>query len=421
MNVQIVTVGDEILIGQIVDTNSAWMGQQLNLIGARVIKKTAIGDTRDAIINAIDEGFANADIVLMTGGLGPTKDDITKKTIAEYFVADMRLDQPTYDALKRYFDKLGRIIPEDSLLAQCMVPTNATLMVNKMGAAPGMWFEKNGKVLVSMPGVPYEMEYLMEYEVLPRLKSHFTAKPIVHRTILTVGEGESNIAKRIEAFEENLPANIKLAYLPAMGQVRLRLTGTGDDEAALQNLLDIKAKELENIIPEIVFGYGDISLEQAVGEMLRVRELTLGTAESCTGGYLAHRITSIPGSSDYFQGSIVSYSNEIKMKLLHVNSETLDQYGAVSEQTVIEMVQGALNTLNVDIAIAVSGIAGPGGGTPEKPVGLVWLAIGNRTTIQTRKVQSGRDRLKNIQYSGTMALNLIRQFLQEEYKLVEMK
>lgn len=419
MTVQIVTVGDEILIGQIIDTNSAWMGQHLNLIGARVVKKIAIGDIHTEIVNAISEGFKNADILLMTGGLGPTKDDITKKAIADFFGVDMQLDQDLFERIKGYFQKLGRVIPEDSLYVQCLMPTNATLLTNKMGTAPGMWFEHNGKVLVSMPGVPYEMEYLMEQEVLPRLKTHFPAKPIAHRTILTVGEGESNIAKRIEAFEDSLPANIKLAYLPAMGQVRLRLTGTGDDENELHNLLDVKAKELENLIPELVFGYGDALLEQAIGEMLRLRELTLGTAESCTGGYVAHRITSIPGSSEYFQGSIISYSNEIKMKLLGVKSETLEQYGAVSEQTVIEMVKGALDILNVDIAIAVSGIAGPGGGTPEKPVGLVWLAIGNRHTIRTQKVQSGRDRLKNIQYSGTMALNLIRQFVQQEYSLTK--
>ncbi|MFN7115647.1 MAG: competence/damage-inducible protein A [Saprospiraceae bacterium] len=417
MKVQIVTVGDEILIGQIIDTNSAWMGQQLNLIGARVVKKTAIGDVHDEITAAITEGFANADIVLMTGGLGPTKDDITKKAIADYFGVAMQLHQPTYDQIKRFFEKLGRQIPEDALQTQCLMPTNATLLTNKMGTAPGMWFEHENKVLVSMPGVPYEMEYLMENEVLPRLKARFPGKPIAHRTLLTVGEGESNIAKRIENFENSLPANIKLAYLPAMGQVRLRLTGTGAEEMELHNLLDTKAKELEGLIPELVFGYGDVLLEQAIGEMLRVRQLTFGTAESCTGGYVAHRITSIPGSSDYFQGSIVSYSNELKMKLLNVNAATLEQYGAVSEQTVTEMVQGALDTLNVDVALAISGIAGPGGGTPEKPVGLVWLAIGNRSTIKTRKVQSGRDRLKNIQYSGTMALNLIRQFLQETYKL----
>jgi len=415
MNVHIVTVGDEILIGQITDTNSVWMAQQLNLIGARVVKKTAVSDLNSEIINSITEGFASADIVLMTGGLGPTKDDITKKAIADFFGMEMILDQSTYDRIKSFFVKLGREIPEDALRVQCLMPTNATILVNKMGTAPGMWFEKDGKVLVSMPGVPFEMEYLMENEVLPRLKAHFPGVPIAHRTILTVGEGESNIARRIEAFEDSLPANIKLAYLPGMGQVRLRLTGSDKDETALHNLLDVKAKELQNLIPEIVFGTGDMSLEKAIGEMLRARGLTLGTAESCTGGYLAHRLTSISGASDYFQGSIVSYSNDIKIKILGVNPETLEQHGAVSEQTVIEMVQGALKVLEVDIAVAVSGIAGPGGGTPEKPVGLVWLAIGNKENTKTRKIQSGKDRLKNIQYSGTMALDLIRQFLKEQY------
>lgn len=416
MKVHIVTVGDEILIGQITDTNSGWMAQQLNLIGARVVKKTAVSDANSEIIQSIKEGFVSADIVLMTGGLGPTKDDVTKKAIADFFGVEMELHQPTYDHIRRFFEKLNRVIPEEALRIQCLMPTNAKLLTNKMGTAPGMWFEKEGKVLVSMPGVPYEMEYLMTNEVIPRLKNHFPGQPIAHRTILTVGEGESNIAKRIETFENSLPANIKLAYLPNIGQVRLRLTGIGDDETELNKLLDIKAQDLESLIPELVFGHGDILLEAAIGEMLRARALTLGTAESCTGGYLAHRITSIAGSSDYFQGSIVSYSNELKMNLLGVNPETLEQHGAVSEPTVIEMVQGALNVLGVDVAIAVSGIAGPGGGTPEKPVGLVWLAIGNKNIVKTRRIQGGRDRLRNIQYASNMAMNLIRQFLQEEYK-----
>jgi nicotinamide-nucleotide amidase len=416
MTVQIVTVGDEILIGQIVDTNSAWMGQQLNGIGARVVKKTAVGDMHQHIIAAIVEGFANADITLMTGGLGPTKDDVTKKAIADFFGVEMIFSQDTYDRIKSYFTKVNRVIPEDALQAQCLMPANATLLVNKMGTAPGMWLEQEGRVLVSMPGVPYEMEYLMTNEVLPRLKVRFPGRPIAHRTILTVGEGESNIARRIEKFEDSLPTNIKLAYLPNLGQVRLRLTGTDDDETVLHQLLDNKARELKNLLPEIVFGEGDLLLEQAIGDFLRKHQLTLGTAESCTGGYVAHRITAIPDSSDYFQGSIVSYSNAIKQNVLQVKSTTLEQHGAVSEQTVQEMVQGALNVLNVDLAIAVSGIAGPGGGTPEKPVGLVWLAVGNKNTLKTQKVQSGRDRLKNIQYAGTMALNALRQFLQSEYE-----
>lgn len=415
MKVHIITVGDEILIGQITDTNSGWMAQQLNLIGARVVKKTAVSDANSEIIQSIAEGFASADIVLMTGGLGPTKDDITKKAIADFFGVEMELHQATYDHIQRFFEKLNRVIPEEALRIQCMMPTNATLLTNKMGTAPGMWFEKDGQVLVSMPGVPYEMEYLMTHEVIPRLKTHFPGKPIAHRTILTVGEGESNIAKRIETFENSLPENIKLAYLPNIGQVRLRLTGIGDDETELNKLLDIKAQELENLIPEIIFGHGDIALEAAIGEMLRARDLTLGTAESCTGGYLAHRITSISGSSEYFRGSVVSYSNELKMSVLGVNPETLEQYGAVSEPTVIEMVQGALQVLGVDVAVAVSGIAGPNGGTPEKPVGLVWLAIGNQKIVKTCKIQGGRDRLRNIQYASTMAMNLIRQFLQEGY------
>ncbi|MDX1940901.1 MAG: competence/damage-inducible protein A [Saprospiraceae bacterium] len=414
MTVHILTVGDEILIGQIIDTNSAWMAQQLNLIGARVVKKTSVGDTLDAIQNGIRAALIEADILLMTGGLGPTKDDITKKAIADFFGVELVFDQPTYDRIVHMFEK--RNIPiRESHRIQCFMPSNAMLLENKMGTAPGMWFELDGKVLVSMPGVPYEMEYLMEYEVLPRLKQRFQGQAIAHRTILTVGTGETEIANRLESFENQLPENIKLAYLPALGQVRLRLTGIGDDENLLNQILDQKAAELESLIPEIIFGHEKEDLESAVGQMLRERGLKLGLAESCTGGYLAHRITSVSGSSEYFMGGVVPYTNQLKMKLLDVKEETLEQYGAVSEQTVIEMVRGALPLLNVDIAISVSGIAGPSGGTPEKPVGLVWLAIGNKDLVITKKIMNGKDRLKNIHYTAIMAMDLLRKFVVEHY------
>ncbi len=417
MKAYLLTVGDEILIGQIVDTNSAWMAQQLNLVGATVVKKASVGDELSEIQDGIREGLAAADVVLMTGGLGPTKDDKTIEAIAGFFGVEVVFHEPTYDRIVRAFEKRG-ITVRESHRQQCYLPVNATILPNKMGTAPGTWYEHEGKVIVSMPGIPYEMEYLMDHEVIPRLKQRFKGKAIAHRTILTVGTGESEIAARIERFEDSLPANIKLAYLPNLGQVRLRLTGTGDDETSLQQLLDQKVEELEALIPEIIFGHEKEELEEVIGRMLREQGLTLGTAESCTGGYIAHRITSIPGSSDYFLGSAVTYTNELKMKLLGVKTETLEQYGAVSEHTVIEMAQGALPLLGVDIAIAASGIAGPGGGTPEKPVGLVWIAVGNKDKIVTKKIIAGKDRRKNIHYTAIVALDLLRQFVLEHYAKV---
>jgi nicotinamide-nucleotide amidase len=288
-----------------------------------------------------------------------------------------------------------------------------------MGTAPGMWMEWKGKVIISMPGVPFEMKYLMEHEVLPRLKTRFPGKPIAHRTILTAGEGESIIAETLSDWEDHLPQNLKLAYLPSLGQVRLRITGTSEDEQALNATLDQKATELRTILGNIVYGMGSDQLEAAIGRMLVNRKLKLATAESCTGGYIAHLLTSIPGASSYFVGSVLAYSNEVKSSLLEVSPETLDQYGAVSEQTVVEMARGALRKLPADLVIAISGIAGPGGGTPEKPVGTVWMAIGNASNIRSCQIHTGKDRLKNIQFSAVHALNQLRLFIQQYYPVSE--
>ncbi len=416
MNVHIITIGDELLIGQVIDTNAAWMGQQLNLAGAKVIEKTSIGDEKKAILHTLHSVNKSAEVVLITGGLGPTKDDITKKVLAEFFETDMVFHQPTYERILRLFKQLG-YTPTDAHRLQCYMPKSATLLYNKMGTAPGMWFEKDGKVYISMPGVPYEMKYVMEHGVIPRLKKRFPGNPLSHRTILTAGEGEARIAVRLETFAEQLPDNIKLAFLPNLGQVRLRLTGTGKDGDVLEKLLDQKKEALINEIPELVFGFEKETLEIAIGKLLREQNLTLCTAESCTGGYLAHKITSVPGSSDYFLGSTVAYSNEVKMKQLQVREDTLEKYGAVSEQTVEEMVSGAIRLFGSDLAVAISGIAGPGGGTVEKPVGTVCLAIGNNQQIQTIKMQYGKDRIKNIQLATTYALNMIRHFLAGSFSI----
>ena len=411
MRVQIITVGDEILIGQVVDSNSAWIGRLLNLHGARIERIVSVGDSHGQIVAAIADALPKADIVLMTGGLGPTKDDITKKAIADFFGVDMVFSQETYDRIVRIFEHLGRPTSE-AHREQCYMPANAVLLHNKMGTAPGMWFEhEGGQVLVSMPGVPYEMEYLMENGVIPRLKQKFPGRPIGHRTIRTAGEGESRVAERLEDFETHLPEGMKLAYLPNLGQVRLRLTYSADTPEAVDAALDARAEALETLLPDIVYGRGDDELEVVLGRILRERNLMIGTAESCTGGYIAHLITRTPGASTYFAGSIVSYSNDIKMQALGVSEHTLRLHGAVSEATVREMVQGALKAMPINVAVAISGIAGPDGGTPEKPVGTIWMAVGNSEHIQTHLIKAGKDRLKNIQYAGTIALEMTRRFL----------
>ncbi|HND89241.1 MAG TPA: CinA family nicotinamide mononucleotide deamidase-related protein [Saprospiraceae bacterium] len=416
MQTHLLTIGDEILIGQIVDTNSAWMSRELNLCGFAVQGKSSVGDTRQAIVSGIEHAASAADVVIMTGGLGPTKDDITKNTLAEMFDSGMSFHEPTYARIEAYFRKIERPMPH-TMREQATLPDKALILPNGVGSAPGMWFEQAGKVYISLPGVPYEMEHLMTHEVLPRLKARFASLPIVHRTVLTAGEGETNIARRIEAFEDGLPAHIKLAYLPALGQVRLRLTGTWPGVAApqaeslLAAELDARQAELEALLPDLVYGREEETLADVVGRILLEQGKQFGTAESCTGGYVAHLITGVPGSSAYYPGSVVSYSYEMKTQLLRVQPETLMHFGAVSEETVREMAQGALGTLGVDVALAISGIAGPSGGTPEKPVGTVWMAVADRQRTITLKQVFGRDRLKNIQLTGTYALNLVRKFL----------
>jgi len=409
MTAHIITIGDEILIGQILDTNSAWIAQQLNMSGISVGAMKSVSDTREGILEALNAS-TNVDIVLLTGGLGPTKDDITKKVLAEFFGVELTFHEATYNRIAEYFEKRSfTLTPAHH--EQCYMPANATILQNDMGTAPGMWLEKNGTVFVSMPGVPYEMKHIVSERVLPRLQGDKRLRPVVHRTILTAGTGESVIAQKIEAFEASLPDFIKLAYLPNLGIVRLRLSATGDDEAALNQLLNAKKVEIQQLIPEFVFGEENEKLEEVVGRIFKEKGLTLGTAESCTGGYIAHKITSISGSSAYFGGSAVTYSNELKIKLLGVSKATLDEHGAVSEQTVREMVSGALNTLGVNCAIAVSGIAGPTGGTPDKPVGTIWTAVGNRQEIITKKLILTKYRVRNIQLTSNLTLNMLRKFI----------
>ncbi|MDO8367661.1 MAG: CinA family nicotinamide mononucleotide deamidase-related protein [Saprospiraceae bacterium] len=420
MTAHLMTIGDEILIGQIVDTNSAWMSRQLNLSGIAVMGKSSVGDLRQAIVAGIEHAATTAQIVIMTGGLGPTKDDITKSTLVEMFEGKLVFHQEVYDRIAAYFQKINRPVSTEMLRSQAMLPDKAIVLPNKVGTASGMWFERDGQVFISLPGVPFEMEYLMTHEVLPRLKARFVSRPIAHRTLQTACEGETVIAKRIEAFEDHLPDHIKLAYLPSLGLVRLRLSGnwpgevTPDAESRLAAELETKKAELYALIPDLVFGEAEQSLQEVVGNLLRQQGKQFGTAESCTGGYVAHLITLVPGSSDYFPGSIVSYSYEMKSKLLGVKPSTLETFGAVSEEAVCEMAEGARVTLGVDVSLAISGIAGPGGGTPEKPVGTVWMAVSDGQRTQVARHIFGRDRAKNIQLTGVYALNMVRKFLLDQ-------
>ena len=411
----IITIGDELLIGQVIDTNSAWMAQELNNAGIWVKRRVAVGDKWDDIWNALDEESKQADIILITGGLGPTADDITKPLLCQYFGGKLVVDEKVLKHVKYLFEKVFRRPPPilDRNLKQAEVPDVCTVLHNARGTAPGMWFEKEGKVFVSMPGVPHEMKGIMTDHVLPLLRTHFKMSAIVSKTLVTFGIGESFLAERIKDFEEALPPDIKLAYLPNYGMVRLRLTGTHNEKEMIAAEVDKQFDILKNQLPDVTIVAEDATMEQVVAKLLLAKNKTMSTAESCTGGYIAHRITAQPGSSAYYKGSVVSYSNEVKENLLHVSHDTLSTEGAVSEATVIQMVKGALDTLKTDYAIAVSGIMGPDGGSLEKPVGMVWIAAGNKDTTVTRQFSFRFDRMRNIEVTAMNALNFLRMFIIE--------
>lgn len=411
MLAEIITIGDEILIGQIVDTNSAWMGEQLNLTGIKVHQITSVSDNAEHIIKALDEAKSRVDIILITGGLGPTKDDLTKHTLVSYFNTKLRFDEDVFQHVKALFARFGREVTGVNRM-QAEVPESCTVIHNANGTAPGMWFEENEKVFVSMPGVPYEMKKMMSAEILPRLKKKYSLPTIVHRTVLTQGIGESFLSEIIAEWENSLAEkNIKLAYLPAPGMVRLRLSALGKDETALRKSVEDKVHELEKLISQHIYGYEKDTLEQIVGRLLKEKKQTLSLAESCSGGLIAHMITSVPGSSFYFFGGVVSYSNESKTNQLGVKKETLENHGAVSEETIIEMAIGAKQKFNTDWAVATSGIAGPDGGSAEKPVGTVWIAVAGPDGVKAKKFQFGGDRERNISVTAITALNMLRKQL----------
>ena len=411
MKAEIITIGDEILIGQIVDTNSAWMGEQFNLNGIEIYQITSVHDDHDHIIRAIKNAEQHADLVVITGGLGPTKDDITKHTLCEYFNTKLVFHEPTLKTIYERF-KFRGIDMNKMNRGQAMLPESCTILPNKMGTAPGMWFEKNDTIFVSMPGVPFEMKYLVEFEVLPRLRETGRTKAIFHKTVLTQGVPESMLAERIADWEDALPTHIKLAYLPNPMAVRLRLSAIGDDLEALKSDVEKEIEKLKTIIPEAIFGYDLESMAEVIGRELVQQNKKLAVAESCTGGYISHLITSVSGSSEYYNGSVTSYSNEMKEKLLGVSRENLEKYGAVSEQVAREMVEGVKRVMNADYAVATTGIAGPTGGTEEKPVGTVWIAVsGPEKTWVKKYTFVGDQRDRNIVRSGQSALQLLRRMV----------
>ena len=412
-DISIITIGDELLIGQVIDTNSAWMAQELNKEGFNVIRRVAIADEKQSILTALSEEEKHAAIILITGGLGPTSDDITKPTLCQYFNGRMKLNEEALENVKYLFEKVFKKPVTPINLKQAEVPDCCRVLQNKRGTAPGMLFEKNNAVFISLPGVPYEMQGLMLAEVIPFLKEKFTAAQIIHKTLLTVGIGESALAEKIKDFESALPESIKLAYLPSYGMVRLSLTTKAEFHEKIRQDMDFAFEELKKLTAEYLVTSNDLQMQEVVAEILTLQNKTLATAESCTGGYIAHLLTSIPGSSKFFNGSVVSYTNQAKEKLLQVQSSTIQQFGAVSENTVKEMLPGALKQLDSNYAIAVSGIMGPDGGTDEKPVGTVWVAVGNSQKIITQKFHFRFNRLQNIHLTALNALNLLRKFLLE--------
>ena len=414
MLAEIITIGDEILIGQIVDTNSAWISQKLNDAGIRVKQISSVSDDREHILEALNLASERADLIIITGGLGPTKDDITKKTLAGYFNTGYRCDQESLENVKNIFAKYKRPVLEVNI-RQADVLENCITLQNKNGTAPGMWIEHQDKIYVSLPGVPFEMMYLMEEEVIPKVISKFKLPVISHHTILTAGIGESILADEISDIEDSLPTHIKLAYLPKLGVVRLRLSGYADHKEELEVEISAIMKQIVARIPDYLIAEADLTLEKSILDFMQARKLTLSVAESCTGGALSHTITRNPGSSAVFLGGAITYSNNLKETVVGVSSQTLQQFGAVSEQTVLEMASGAIKAFKSDYSIAVSGVAGPDGGTEDKPVGTVWIAIANSKKAKGKKYQFGNKRIQNIERSVTSALIMLFKLLKEDH------
>jgi len=411
----IITIGDELLIGQVIDTNSAFIAQELNKAGIMVKHRLAVGDVWDDIWQALDEETKQASLIIITGGLGPTADDITKPLLCEYFGGKMIIHQPTLDSITVIFEKILKRPMIERNAKQAEVPDTCTVLKNERGTAPGMLFKKDGKIFISLPGVPHEMKWLMTSQVIPLIPELFNTGFIEHRTLLTAGIGESFLAELVKELEEALPQHIKLAYLPNYGMVRLRLTAFGFDKAIIQEEINTRFQSFKEKVKEFLVTDEDVPMELVIGKLLKEKAKTLATAESCTGGYIAHLMTMHPGSSVYFTGSVVSYANIIKQRILNVSEETLQTVGAVSEATVTQMAKSVLQIMQTDYAISVSGIMGPDGATAEKPVGMVWVAVANRDKVVTKQFNFRYDRTRNIELTAINALNLLRIFIIENH------
>lgn len=411
MKAYIITIGDELLLGQVIDTNSSWIGRHLALIGIEVQEKIAIKDDIEIIIHHLSKASEVADILLLTGGLGPTKDDITKLALSQFLGQKLVFNEDMFAHVNKYFNKMGKK-PSEAIRKQCYLPEGVKMIRNKMGTAPGMQFEHGDKTIISMPGVPYEMKYIMNSFVLPALKKR-SNRFIYYRTINTFGLGETRIAERIEQIENHLPPEIKLAYLPNLGGVRLRLTGSTSKTSG-KTMIKTIDKLVQSITEEIglwIYGYDHQRLIDVFMETILKKGASLALAESCTGGYVSNFITQEPGVSRFYIGSVISYDNRIKENVLNVNKSTLEKYGAVSEACVREMLTGVLDLYRADVGASISGIAGPTGGTTEKPIGTIWIAYGSRDDIKTEKLQLGKDRKLNIEYTSEAVLNMLIKFL----------
>jgi nicotinamide-nucleotide amidase len=407
----IITIGDELMIGQVIDTNSAWIAQQLNIAGIWVRKRVSVGDNYDEMWTAMEQESIASKLVLITGGLGPTADDITKPFLCDYFGTTLVMDEDVLRHVQHLFESVLKRPFIERNKKQAEVPAGCTVIHNSRGTAPGMLFEKDGVIYVSMPGVPHEMKGMMEDIVLPLLKKKLVTGYIIHRTMLLAGIGESFLAEHIQQWEEALPKDFKLAYLPNHGLIRLRITGNGSNDVQLSADLNEQFEALKILVSEWLVIDEDLSMPQVIGKMLNARKKLLGTAESCTGGYIAHLFTREAGASDKFNGTVVSYSNEVKKNLLGVRQETLDTTGAVSEETVTQMARGALKALKADYVVATSGIMGPDGGSYAKPVGTVWVAVGDNDNLIAQEFHFRYDRLRNIEMTANSALNLLRKFM----------
>jgi nicotinamide-nucleotide amidase len=406
MNVIVISIGDELLIGQTVNTNASWIGQEISKIGGNILEGLTISDKAQEILTTVDYSIKKADVIIITGGLGPTKDDITKHTLASYFDTELEIHQPTLDKITAYFSMRKRPMLESNI-QQAALPKDCTILSNNYGTAAGMWFEKNGKIVISLPGVPYEMKGIMSEEVFPRMKERFQLNSMYHKTILTQGIGESFLAEKLVDWENRVRAEgFGLAYLPSPGIVKLRISSPNgeQDKAIIEDYLS----EVKNTLPEAVFGYENENLPEIIGKLLRENNLKIGTAESCTSGLLANQIVSVSGASDYFEGSLLTYSYKLKEEILGISNSTLVENGAVSEIVALQMAESGLKKLDVDICLSTTGIAGPLGVTDDKPVGLVWIGLATKNGVKARKFQFGDNRERNLQMTVLSALNWLR-------------